>query len=463
MRPEVEMKRIDFSPGQFAGLRQRGVGTVAVTLLLLFATSVAVLYANRGVLLEQRASGSQAQATLAHEVAEAGLEWATGMLNSPYDLNADCSFLTTAKSSFRKRYVLTNYPTASTAAPATNVFPGCKIDPATGSTTCNCPTVPASSSTQAVASLGTSVLPSFTVAFESVAGDAESVKITVYACSAQANACTQTASAGNFGSADGSARLTEILKLAPTLRAVPAAPLTCGTSCDLSGGSQSIVNQTVSSNGILVNAGDTISLPNGSNKTNSVLSTLPGLPVDNALIGSDASLGNLWNSDQDCSKSQVFNAFFGSTIAQYASDTSSVYPIDCSGASDCTSRLQTAISNGWTSFYAPNGIQLSGNYTYGSDSSPITLVVNGSLKINGNNTFYGLVFANDANLNSTDIGTGNSTINGAMVTCAGYKSTGNGTLAYDPAALGNAQNLNGPMVRVPGSWRDFKTTADALP
>ena len=71
---------------------QRGAGTLAVTLMLLLVISIVAFYLNRGVLFEQRASGNQTRATLAQEIAEAGIEWATGMLNSPYDIGADCNF-----------------------------------------------------------------------------------------------------------------------------------------------------------------------------------------------------------------------------------------------------------------------------------------------------------------------------------------------------------------------------------
>ena len=117
---------------------QRGASTLVVTLLLLFAGSIAALYVNRGVLFEQRSSANQMQATLAQEVAEAGLEWVTGMMNSPFDVGTDCAFLTTTNLSFRKKYVLTQFNAATPSTnvvPATNVFPGCKVNTTTGALT----------------------------------------------------------------------------------------------------------------------------------------------------------------------------------------------------------------------------------------------------------------------------------------------------------------------------------------
>ena len=180
----------------------RCLGVLSVVLMLLLAASIGVLYLNRGLLFEHRTASNLTQSTLALETAEAGVEWATGMLNSPYDIGADCNFLTTTNLSFRKRYVLTKFadpttPTTDVVA-ATNAFPGCKISAA--GRNCNCPTVPASGST-AVAVVAGADRASFTVAFQDIAGDNESVRLTVYACTAQSAACSST----NFAAADGNA------------------------------------------------------------------------------------------------------------------------------------------------------------------------------------------------------------------------------------------------------------------
>lgn len=430
---------------------QRGVATLVITLLLLFAASLGALYVNRSVMVEQRTSANQMQSTLAHEVAEAAIEWATGMLNSPYDVGTDCKFLTTTNTSFRKRYVLTqlNAATPSTAvAPATTTFPGCKIDPTTGTTTCQCPT--AVSNVTTVADLGSNVLPSFTVAFEAVPGDGDSVKVTAYACSAQAATCSST----TYANADGNARITTTLKLLPVIRANACSPLTCGTSCAV-GGSFNIINQDTTCNGILVNSGTSVSTAPGTSMT-----TLAGQPTQNAIVANDSSLSTLSSSDPTCDNSQMFNAYFGSTIQKFRSSPSTKI-MSCGSASDCKSKLQGAYDDGWRVFYFDSDLQLSGNNTFGTKADPITIVTSSAIKINGNNEFYGLIFSNSADWN--DIGTGSATIHGAQITCAAYNTNGNGTLEYDPDALSNARRLSAVMVRVPGSWRDFKTNADTLP
>ena len=428
----------------------RGLAVLAVVMLLVLAASLGVLYVNRSVVYEQRTAVSQWQSTQALEVAEAGIEWATGMLNSPYDIGANCAFQTTTNQSFRKRYLLTmmNDPVnpGTQVAPATTVYPGCKLSG--GGLACDCPSPPASGTR--AASLGSDELPSFTVAFEAVPGDEEAVRITSYGCNARSQACTPT----TFATAEGNARVTVLLKLRPLLRAMPAAPLTCGTSCTV-GGSFNIANDDVATNGLLVNAGTTISLSNGT-----TTQTLPGQPAATALVSGDASLSALSSADPTCSNSRMFNAYFGTTIDQYRA-APSTKTLSCGSASDCRTKLDSAYADGWRAFYFDSDLHLSGNSTYGSATDPITLVTPNGIDINGNNTFYGLIFSNSAAWN--DLGTGSAVIHGAQVSCAAYRNNGNGTLNYDADALRNARRLTGLMVRVPGSWRDFRTTTDALP
>ncbi|MFO1329696.1 MAG: hypothetical protein U1F56_20215 [Rubrivivax sp.] len=426
--------------------RQRGVGTLAATLLLMLVIAVVAFYVNRGVLFEQRTSANQARATLAQEVAEAGVEWATGMLNAPYDIGADCGFLATTNVSFRRRYVQTKVTDAvsptTDVVPATTIFPGCKITAA--GTTCNCPTA------AGAAALGAAVQPGFTVAFEAVAGDPESVRVTSWGCAAQSDTC----SGANSANAEASARISVILKMRPLLRAVPSAPLTCGTFCDL-GGSYNVVNSDVATNGILVNAGTTITDGPGVSYT-----TLQGQPSANALIGNDASLNALSSTDATCTNSNMFRAYFGSTMEQYAASPNTK-TISCGSAADCKSQLQTAYDDGWRNFYFASDLHLSGNITYGSAADPITIVTPNAIDINGTSDIYGLIFSNDASWN--DLGTGTAVIHGAQISCAGYRNNGNGTVTYDPDALRNARRNSSLMVRVSGSWRDYRLNSDVLP
>ena len=148
----------------------------------------------------------------------------------------------------------------------------------------------------------------------------------------------------------------------------------------------------------------------------------------------------------------MFKAYFGTTIEAYR-NAPSTRVLSCSGASDCSSRLDAAYNDGWRSFYFESDLHLSGNATLGSQQEPVTIVTPNAMDINGTWDIYGLIFSNSAHWN--DLGTGSATIHGAQISCAAYQNNGNGTLTYDAEALKNARRLNSLLVRVPGSWRDF--------
>lgn len=434
--------------------KQRGAAALAVSMLLLFASSVIVFYLNRGLVFEQKTSANQLRSTSAFEVAEAGIEWATGMLNRPNDIDTSCVPLATTDVSFRRLYIQTGFSGGnSNVAVTTNTFPGCKINGTV--LTCRCPTPSGSTQT---ANPGTALESSFTIAFAAVndpvtgTADTTAVRITSTGCTPQAGTCTP----GTASASDASATVSVILKLNPTLRAAPSAALTCGTSCAV-GGSYDIFNYEVSSNGYLVNAGTTITQGNGTN-----YGTIPGQPIQNALIAGDTSLSSLASSDPTCSNSTMFNAYFGSTLAAYAASPDVKTLPGCDQANACGTLLSAAYAAGWRSFYFPDGLALNnssgfpGN-TLGAPAAGqgVNLVTPAGIDINGNITINGLLFSNSANFN--DLGTGTANVNGAIISCAAYSNNGSGTLSYNSAALGGGGLRPGVMVRVPGSWRDQAT------
>jgi len=428
---------------------QSGAATLIVTMVLLFSTSIVMLYLNRNILFEQRTAANQVRATTAIEVAEAGIEWATGMLSTAWDIDANCDFLTTTNISFRRKYIQTQWnatPATSDVVPALTTYPGCKINGTTR--TCNCPNVPGSGA--ATASLGPAVLPGFTVTFAAT-DDPEAVRVISTGCTAQAGTCTP----GTRGDSEATASVSAILKLRPLLRAAPASPLTCGVNCNI-GGSYNISNTDVNTNGILINAGGTIS-PNGGTTT-----TTPGQPTANAMVGSDSSLTALATADPTCSNSTMFKAYFGSTLAQYAASPMVKTIPNCTTAGSCGTAVDAAYNDGWRSFYFPQGFARNNSSgSLGSASDPVTIVSGGDVEINGNIDVYGVVFANNATVNGT--GSGNMTLHGALVTCGNFNANGNGTLDYDPAVLESIRRATGAFVRVPGSWTDRCTASTANP
>jgi hypothetical protein len=437
--------------------RQRGAAALAASMLLLFASSIVVFYLNRGLIFEQKTSANQLRSTAAFEVAEAGIEWATGMLNRPYDIDANCALLASANVSFLRRYIQTGYPGNTGVQVTANTFPGCKVNGTT--LTCRCP---APSGSEQVANPGTALESSFTVAFSAVndpvtgTQDPTAVRVTSTGCTPQAGMCKPltAGSAATTGASDANATVSVILKLSPTLRAAPSAALTCGTSCAV-GGSYDIVNYEVASNGYLVNAGTSITSGGGTNYY-----TIPGQPVQNALIPNDPSLSSLSSADPTCTNSAMFNAYFGTSLAQYAASPEVKVLPGCNNPSTCGGLVNTAYNEGWRSFYFPDGMDLNNSAPFtvlgaAAAGQGVNLVSPGDININGNITINGLVFSNSSNFN--DLGTGTANINGAIISCAAYNNNGSGTLSYNSAALGGSGLRPGLMVRVPGSWRDQAT------
>jgi hypothetical protein len=415
---------------------EKGAATLIVSMLLLCITAISIFYLNRNIIVEQVASSNIVRSTAAHEAAEAGLEWAIGMLNNPQLIDATCTVSTTGAATFRQQYVQTNHLTDLNINVLAGAAPGCFINGT--SSTCSCPT------TGTTAALSPSdYYPAFTVSFTKI--DDNSVQVTSVGCNAiKSNPCT-SATASN---SDATATVKVILKLQPALHAAPASSLTCGGSCTLDG-SFSVINTNPSINGITINAGGSITTTGGASVT-----SISGMPVENSQVGNDSTLSSL-ASGGTCSNSKVFQAYFGTSISNYAS-SGQVMSIDCTSANACGTAVNAAYTAGWRSFYFPSGFYWnnSAGATLGSELDPVTIVTPSTIDINGNSTIYGLLFSNDSNFH--DLGTGGSTINGALVSCSDFNSNGNGQIVYDSAALSNLGN-NGAaaMIRVPGSWRDF--------
>ena len=271
-----------------------------------------------------------------------------------------------------------------------------------------------------------------------------------------AGACTPTASA----SADASATIAVILKWMPTLKATPAAPLTCGKVCSLGSGFQ-VINQDYATGGLLVHAGAGIVEPTLPNYI-----TLPMLAADQAKVSDDDSLKVLSDADLSCAKSKVFESYFGSTIAEFASGPETLTVSKCSGAVDCDASLDAAYAAGWRSFYLPQGYRRQSGTALGSITDPVLIVSPFAVNTpdlsplpGATPAIFGLVFINaeDATVSSS------LDVRGAVISCGKFSSTGNGRLEYDPQVLARIRRNSGRMVRVPGSWTDLCKLSTSTP
>ena len=423
-------------------LCQSGAATLLMTVGLLLGMSLTLLYLNRSLVIEQQSATNQMRSALALEMAEAGLEWATGMLNTAQRTDSQCALASGPTVSFRRQYLQTNWgqdtSDATEVAPASTSYPGCKSD---GNTwICTCPD-PSGSGT-APTSPDSPQLPGFTVSLLPTS-DPEAVRVIATGCTAQTGACTPS----NSPASDANATVSAILKLRRLPRALPAAALTCGGSCTVGGG-YTLFNQDLGSGGFLIDAGGAVNLSNAA-----ALVSIPGQPGATAILSRDSALSALSISDTDCSQSTVFASFFGSTLAQYARAPMTKTIADCGAAHSCGALVDAAYAEGWRAFYFPDGfVRNSTGSNLGSVNDPVTLVSSAGFNLDGNFTIYGLLFNNSAT--ETDLGSGSVQVRGAWVACADHSSNGTGTLTFDASILQTLQRSTAPLVRVPGSWTD---------
>ena len=100
---------------------------------------VATVFTNRSLVIEQKTSANQYRYTLALEAAEAGLEWATAMLNKGQRINASC--VDTSASGalrFRQKYLSIDADTGNVTPNAGVVHAACVANQTGTGWTCSC-------------------------------------------------------------------------------------------------------------------------------------------------------------------------------------------------------------------------------------------------------------------------------------------------------------------------------------
>lgn len=447
--------------------KQRGVAALAMSMVLLFAMTVVAFFANRSMIFEQRTSANLVRYTNGFELADAGIEWAIARLNDPLTLAAaSCAPASGAGLlSFSDRYVR---PTAADATHATGwfnvvstVYPGCQIDPSTGTPTCGCAAAGA-------APLANATLPRFRVQFKAVTvannatADDLAVEIISRGCT-NGDPCDPTQAAT---SSDSSTIIRTLVKIRPTFPTIPGAGMISG-STTLVGGSINVINTDTKSNGITINTGSTVEI----NANGFWVQSLPGTAPAQSILDNDPSLLKLTNADAN--GELFFSSFFGQGFAAYQADSGTKVLStggggaangQCSSASNCGAAVSYWIDRGITKFWvdgavdfgASNMPSLTGG-TLGTAGKPIALATGGDLSFGSNVNAFGVFYSASATV-TTDatLGNGNPTIVGSFISRGDINKQGAGnlTVAYNGNLFGAAGKPSGILVPVPGSWRD---------
>ncbi len=99
-------------------------------------------------------------------------------------------------------------------------------------------------------------------------------------------------------------------------------------------------------------------------------------------------------------------------------------------------------------------VSLTGNI--GTRENPVTLIIDGNLKLTGNTTIFGIVYVKGTLFQ----GGGNVTIQGAAIAGGSVDPSGAGggsfKVVFDPLGINRAANNTGRAGWTPGSWRDWR-------
>jgi hypothetical protein len=397
--------------------RQQGAAALAVTLVLLFISTLVAAYAHRNHLFELSASTNQYRTTQAFEAAEAGLEWAIALLNDPRPIDPACVAGSPGDTSFRERHAVAASPPAAACVREGSAW------------RCDCPP---SGQPLVAESQDQEPAPAFRVQVH--AGPSTGLwRLAATGCSRRAGACAP----GEGTSAEATARLQVDLAFVPSPAAPPVAPLTVRGNVDAGGASLGLHNTDADTGGIVVHAGGIVAAANART------STSPGSPVQLAFVELDSRLAA---PEPD----RLFASIFGIDKALWR-EQPGVAHIACDG--DCGEPVRAAIApgQGRRLLWVEGDLELSGAVTLGAPDRPVVLVAAGAVRLSGPVAIYGLLYGRDIRWT----GAGGGMLRGAAVSEGGYTGDAAPDFTYDAGVLAELRRSAGSFARVPGSWRDF--------
>lgn len=455
---------------------QRGASTLIVVVVVTIVLAVVVLFGYRTIVFEQKTANNHYRYTLAFEAADAGIDWATAMLNKKEKINTSCLTDNSAEKRFKDKYMLTveeiekknhddnkNYP-LEILVPRRNLADkhdkeivaicvynlnfeseGEKFD-------CSCPTLPDTdpepdpdptifpvtnpenyaaidfSSAPAIAG-AKGYTPGFAIAFRknSVTG---TVDLVSYGCSSRTTTITCPGDAG--------VEINVSLAQVSGLSSPPAAPLTARGNISVGNAAFYAINSDPNTNGVTINAGGTI------DAIKAILTTVPGTPPWTSVVGNDPSLSSLTEDD-------MFTSYFGMSKDAYK-NLPSTKILSCTSCDE--DDIKNAYNAGFRQLWIDGDLDMNATATIGTEKDPMVLVADGSISISGNLEIYAVMYSTAVNWDNT--GGGNALLRGAAISEGNF--TGNGTpkYYYDPDVMFRIKTNNFSFVKVPGSWRDFQ-------
>lgn len=428
---------------------QQGAATLVVVMLLFFVISLTAAYTARNLIFEQRTSANQYRSTQAVEAAEAGLEWATAMLNGGR-INDACEPTTdTTRNTFRQRYFLD--PVSGLSIDPVGGFmnrkfqsdgtsflrAACQFDGTRWR--CNCPV---DGDPSIAAPTGVGPFPAFSVRFNLDSTRPGMTRVEINGCNSFDIACVTRVNGGNDNFCQ--ATLCSLLALHNGLRLIPSAPLTAKGQLTATA-AFTVVNRDAASGGLTVHTGQGSSSP--------TLMGPSGTPPERTRAENDGKLDDTaLNLDSvDCVRC-MFTSVFSLRPSLYAEQPALV-TVDC-GAGGCTATdVNAAVAlnpERMIRLTGLGGLTVGGTLDIGGANAPVVLwVQDGPVTLDSSyvGKVFGLIYAPGATLLAGEI-------RGAIVSSGDITGTG-GSVSYDPAILKQLMQTTGSFVRVPGTWRDF--------
>jgi hypothetical protein len=454
---EIPMNHHVVTCGRSSLSKQAGAVTLLTSVMIMLLATILVVAVSRTTLMEQRISGNEIRTRMAHEAAEAGLNFglayltqttdsggATVPMGADKDKNtfADPIALTTLTGTPTKYSIRFFDPRMGLAAIS------CPSDPGPVDCDCNSPAAIAANACPSPASppidppITCGVSPTF------------SATPPTYLRTPRIVAC------GWSDDGLGRAMLSQGLGTVPAISNPVTMPLTSKGAVDVQG-SATITNYY---NNFTVWSGDDVTTMGNSGKTfmrnpnvpppaNSVPPPPPPSACSTSddyvcltqkdligldVIANDIQLSNLTDAD-------MFKVYFGQDdVAAYSANVASMADVAPGNVGTLNGVKQE-------SFVVTGSITNTMNFTIGSRDQPVVMIVDGDWTGGGNTTVYGIVYVT-GNIALT----GTKTVYGGMVVEGTVSGTGSLDIIYDPLVADNAANNVGRAGSIPGSWRDWK-------
>ena len=416
--------------------RQRGVASLIVVMVLFFIISMVAAYTSRNLIFEQRTSTNQYRSTQALEAADAGLQWALGLLNSGR-IDPSCVASTNlADTSFRQRYMSINGSTGAITPQLTSLgatlMPSCVFDGSNWQ--CSCPVDGAPSVTTPS---GAGVFPAFRVRFVAVPSRTGVVKVESNGCTRNADSCLNFPASGSDN--EGRVTVTALVALKGGVSTIPAAPLTLKGTLNHGGTGLTLVNADPATTGITVHAGGGVTT-----LASLKLVTTPGTPSELSVF-EDATLGDL-------SPNRMFANVFGLWRETYRDQPGAVL-LNCGLGGCSASTVRTTIAqNPGRVLWLQGDFSVDSAGDIGSAAEPVVIVASGTVSFTAAARMYGLLYTQAATWTTS----GAAEVRGAVVAEGNVVGSSTATFVYDAPLLTQLRTRSGSFALVPGSWRDFQ-------